>query len=107
MSSSAALCQQTGFWGGPPLPCVLHVLQAARGLFRKDAIHPLDAQHVSLGRMDAAGALADAGALAALALPHDSWARAGMGARAAGGPWECGGAELRGCRRNMALQRWV
>ncbi|KAL4422886.1 hypothetical protein ABPG75_009083 [Micractinium tetrahymenae] len=56
---------------------------AARGLFRRAAINPLDSQHISLGRLDAGGILADAGAMAALALPRDSWANAGMGQRAA------------------------
>ncbi|KAL4451163.1 hypothetical protein ABPG77_009235 [Micractinium sp. CCAP 211/92] len=58
-------------------------LLSARGLFKKEAIHPMDSQHTSLGRLDAAGALADAGAMAALALSRESWASAGMGSRSA------------------------
>lgn len=69
-----------------PLPqtCPPHPLQAARGLFSKHAIEPLDSQHSSLGRLDAGGVLADAGAMAALMLPADSWDQAGMCGRAPG-----------------------
>lgn len=59
----------------------------------------MDRQHTSLGRLDAAGALADAGAMAALALSRESWASAGMGSRSAGERW--GGAGWRLCRRAL------